>query len=122
MPVFFLVVFDFLVDDAATAGFLSGNGEPEGAAAIDSEAVVGLNVQTRERSTIGIVRGGVDGVARTVHLGRECHITQIGAADSHRGDRSRGRHAAARDVLADTVDGSRRVVAGLYSMSMSEVV
>ena len=62
---------------------------------IDHQVVAGLDVQTRERSTVGIVAGGVDGIARTVHLGREDHIAQVAATDRYAGDRSRGGDTAA---------------------------
>ena len=72
---------------------LSGDDEPQGAAAIDREGVAGFHVQTRERSTVGVMARGVDGIARTIDLGCERHITEVRTTDSYRGDGSRGRHA-----------------------------
>ena len=74
---------------------ICGDGEPESAAMIDHEAVTLRYVQARKRSTVGIVAGGVDGIARTVHLGREDHIAQVAATDRYAGDRSRGGDTAA---------------------------
>ena len=53
---------------------MSGDGKPEVATTIDHETLASRYVQTRERGTVGIVTGGVDGIASTIHLGRECHI------------------------------------------------
>ena len=99
-----------LVRSAARS--LSGDGEPEVATTIDYEAVTSRYVQTRERGTVGIVAGGVDGITSTVDLGGEGHLTEVAAADHDRSERSRCRHAAARDALADAIDGGRSVVDG----------
>ena len=50
---------------------LSNDGEPDRAAMIDYKVVVGCYIQARERGTIGIVTRGVDGITRTIGLGRE---------------------------------------------------
>lgn len=72
-----------------------------------------LHAQPRERRAIGIVAYRADGIARTVHLGRKLHLTQIAAADGYAGDGSRSVDAAAGNALAYAVDGGRGVVAGL---------
>lgn len=78
-----------------TTRILSGDGEPEVATTIDYEGVTCRNVQTRERGTVGIVAGGIDGITRAINLGREGHIAQIVAADGYAGDGCRGSDAAA---------------------------
>ena len=78
-----------------TTRILSGDGEPEVATTIDYEAVTCRNVQTRERGTVGIVAGGVDGIARTIDLGCEDHFAQIVTADGYAGDRSCGSNCTA---------------------------
>ena len=52
-------------------------------------------IQTRERGTVGIVVGGGDGIARTIYLGCEDHVTQIATTDGNAGDRSRSSNCAA---------------------------
>ena len=74
---------------------MGGDGEPEVATTIDHEAMASRYVQTRERGTVGIVAGGIDGVARAIDLGREGHVAQIVAADGYAGDGCRGCDAAA---------------------------
>ena len=79
--IIYLLPFEF------TTRVLSGDSEPKVATTIDHETMTSRYVQTRERGTVGIVAGGVDSIARTVHLGREGHITQIIAADGYAGDK-----------------------------------
>ena len=76
-------------------GSVSGDGKPEVATTIDHETLASRYVQTRERSTVGIVARGVDGFTRAVHLGREHHVAQIATTDGNAGDRSRSSNCAA---------------------------
>lgn len=62
---------------------------------VDHEAVASRHIQSRKRGTVSIVAGRVDGIARTIDLGRERDIAQVAAADSYAGDGSRGVDAAA---------------------------
>ena len=48
---------------------LSSDGEPEGATMIDHEAVAGFDIQGGERSTVGVMAGGIDDIARTSSRG-----------------------------------------------------
>ena len=84
---------------------LCRDGVPHSPAAIDYKAVARLHVQSRERSAIGIVAGGDDGIARAIHLGRERHIAEVRTADGHTCDGCRGCHASACNALTDAVDG-----------------
>ena len=79
---------------------------------INHKAVTSCNVQTRERSAVGIMAGGIDGIARAVHFGCEGYVAQIHAADGNAVQGSRGVHAAASNGLADAVDGSSGIEAG----------
>ena len=101
---------------------LCSDGEPNGAATVNHEAVACFHVQTGECGTGGIVAGGIDGIACTVHLGSEGHFIKVGAADGYGCDRSRCCHAAARNALANTVDCCHRIegrIAGCHSTSAS---
>ena len=109
-----IVCLAFVKDNS----ILSGDGEPEVATTIDHEAVATSNVQTRERGTVGVVAGGVDGLARTIDLGREGHVAQIGSADDHAGDRCRSSNSATCNALADTVDRGGVVVGRLARLNM----
>ena len=101
---------------------LCSDGEPNGAATVNHEAVASFHVQTGECGTVGIVAGGIDDIACTVHFGSEGHFVKVGAADGYGCDRSRCRHAAARNALADTVDcchGIEGGIAGCHSAAAS---
>ena len=101
---------------------LCSDGEPNGAATVNHEAVASFHVQTGECGTVGIVAGGIDDIACTVHFGSEGHFVKVGAADGYGCDRSRCRHTAARNALADTVDcchGIEGGIAGCYSAAAS---
>ena len=87
--IIYLLPFEF------TTRILSGDGEPKVTTAIDHETMASCYVQTRERGTVGIMAGGIDGITRAINLGREGHIAQIVAADGYAGDGCRGSDAAA---------------------------
>ena len=78
-----------------TTRVLGGDGEPKATTTIDHETMTCRYIQTRERGTVGIVAGGIDGIARAIDLGREGHIAQIVAADGYAGDGCRGSDTAA---------------------------
>ena len=90
-----LVTYESFHVTTFVIGSVSGDGKPEVAATIDHDAVTSRNVQTRERGTVGIMAGGIDGITRAIDLSREGHVAQIVAADGYAGDRSRGSDAAA---------------------------
>ena len=70
--------FNFQFSSVTVRDFLTArlctDSEPESAAVIDHEAVVGRHIQSRERGTVGIMAGWVDGIASTIHFGREGYI------------------------------------------------
>ena len=59
---------------SATLGI---DGEPNRSSVIVDKAVAGFDIQTRERCAVGIMAGGIDGIARTIHFGRERHFAEI---------------------------------------------